>query len=781
MATKSKGWTARLPVKICCVILIPIMVFISLYGAYGLTKLDNISLELLFANLDYNDYFYDKYMPGVLSYVYTLYWMRSEEYIRNMGCLEWQERMQFDYDNDSEEYSPVAVYDLVSSGRGNQWHWGTNLTYEELDSAYAKRMVEEAITQLLAEFRYAKKRLEEIQGLSFVIGDESWHVGNVDANTGIDYFRSQPVYWISDKGGTIEQSNANSVGNTYIDFGYGYRNVYYDYSNYDLSCSIAFDNYAVSRQNETWKSEQRQMERKLTLIAAPLVITIACFIILICGAGRKHGTDSTGSERRFVHFIAIDRLWLDIGLCFTAAFEALVIYLFYEAATVAWQSGNDRWIIVLCAALSVFSSLPLLGWLLSFVKHCKAGKFLRHTFIYVFFHWLFAGLKKLGKSVWAGFPLTMKAVLLGVALFVINVLCIGLYGYGPTAPFLAFVLSAAALLLMLRYAHRLRLVVLGAKAASEGRYGNPIDVTGGELGSISASINSISDGINSAVAERMKSERLRTELITNISHDIRTPLTSLITYSDLLKNEGLDNERAPEYLDVLIQKSARLKTLTDDLFEASKAASGNIEVHVEDLDLADFVRQVLGELDEKVRASNLDFRLDLPEHAHVRADGRLLWRVMENLLSNVFKYALPGSRVYIDVTGDAPDTGGGAYGAPARQARQGDGSLVLGYPVSGSLVSGSPVLDEQDGRTVPLSSMSSVWYRLDVKNISEHPLNIEPSELTERFKRGDDARSGDGSGLGLSIAQSFVLAQGGRFELSIDGDLFKASVCLPGA
>ena len=264
----------------------------------------------------------------------------------------------------------------------------------------------------------------------------------------------------------------------------------------------------------------------------------------------------------------------------------------------------------------------------------------------------------------------------------------------------------------------------GAKAAGGGRYDNPIAVTGGELGSIATSINNISDGIHAAVMERLKSERLKTELITNISHDIRTPLTSLITYTDLLKSEGLDSEGAPEYLEILIQKSVRLKTLTDDLFEASKAASGNIKVQMENLDLTDHVHQVLGELEEKVRASGLDFRLDLPEHALVYADGKLLWRIMANLLSNVFKYALTGSRVYIDI--------------------------------------------------VP----ENEWYRLDIKNISERPLNVDPSELTERFKRGDDARGGEGSGLGLSIAQSFVQSQGGRFELSIDGDLFKVSLYL---
>jgi len=223
----------------------------------------------------------------------------------------------------------------------------------------------------------------------------------------------------------------------------------------------------------------------------------------------------------------------------------------------------------------------------------------------------------------------------------------------------------------------------------------------------------------------MKSERLKTELITNVSHDIRTPLTSIITYTDLLKHEGLDNEKAPEYLDILMQKSQRLKTLTDELFEAAKAATGNIEVHITELDIVSLINQVLGELDGAIKSSGLDLRVKLPERQFVRADGKLMWRVMENLLSNVFKYSLPGSRVYLDV-------------------EIAENSLV----------------------------------RIDIKNISASELNVDPNELTERFKRGDASRADGGSGLGLSIVQSFVGAQGGRFSVSIDGDLFKATVYL---
>jgi signal transduction histidine kinase len=285
--------------------------------------------------------------------------------------------------------------------------------------------------------------------------------------------------------------------------------------------------------------------------------------------------------------------------------------------------------------------------------------------------------------------------------------------------------TAAAVIFLLRYANRIHRLEKGAREASSGAYAFEINVGGGELGRIAGHINNITAGINAAVEQRMKSERLKTELITNVSHDIRTPLTSIITYADLLKNEGLDSEKAPEHLEVLVQKSMRLKTLTDELFEASKAATGNIDVHVAELDLVSLINQVLGELDGAIRSSGLDLRANLPDQLPAAADGKLMWRVMENLLSNVFKYSLPGSRVYLD-------------------ARQEGGSVAV-----------------------------------DLKNMSAAELNVDPSELTERFKRGEPSRTDGGSGLGLSIVQSFIEAQGGWFGISIDGDLFKATILLP--
>lgn len=239
-------------------------------------------------------------------------------------------------------------------------------------------------------------------------------------------------------------------------------------------------------------------------------------------------------------------------------------------------------------------------------------------------------------------------------------------------------------------------------------------------------INNISSGLASALKEQVKSERLKADLITNVSHDIKTPLTSIINYVDLLKREKIQDPKISAYLEVLDQKSQRLKTLTEDLVEASKASSGNLKLEVSDINLVELVHQTNGEFEERFAMRRLELVSDLPEEPLIiRADGRRLWRVLENLYTNAVKYAMERSRVYVDI-------------------------------------------EEHNGMVV-----------FTIKNVSENPLNISPDELTQRFVRGDVARTTEGSGLGLSIAQSLTQLQNGLFQVTIDGDFFKASVSFP--
>lgn len=236
-------------------------------------------------------------------------------------------------------------------------------------------------------------------------------------------------------------------------------------------------------------------------------------------------------------------------------------------------------------------------------------------------------------------------------------------------------------------------------------------------------INRIGTGLERALQEKVKSERLKADLITNVSHDIKTPLTSIINYVDLIKREQVQNKKVQEYLEILEQKSQRLKTLTEDLLEASKASSGTLKLEMTQLDLVEMIWQTNGEFEEKFAERNLELVSHLPDQSIIiQADGRHLWRVLENLYNNAFKYAMEHSRVFAEVT------------------------------------------------------CENEYAYFTIKNVSEHPLNVSSEDLTERFVRGDVSRSTEGSGLGLSIAQSLTKLQGGSFEILVDGDLYKARV-----
>ena len=245
---------------------------------------------------------------------------------------------------------------------------------------------------------------------------------------------------------------------------------------------------------------------------------------------------------------------------------------------------------------------------------------------------------------------------------------------------------------------------------------------------MAAAVNDLGDGLRHALQEQMKSERMKADLITNVSHDLKTPLTSIINYVDLLKREELHNEKANEYLEVLDQKSQRLKQLTEDLVEASRASSGNVVLDIRRIDVKELLMQTSGEFVERFEARGLQLVENFPQNPqYIDADGRRLWRIIENLFRNVEKYAMPHTRVYLDLINDGK------------------------------------------------------WVAFSLKNISENPLNISPEELTERFTRGDESRSTEGSGLGLSIAKDLTEIQKGTFEIYLDGDLFKVTVSFPTA
>ena len=400
---------------------------------------------------------------------------------------------------------------------------------------------------------------------------------------------------------------------------------------------------------------------------------------------------------------------------------------YYFTFFIGWEAFYYGWgRVFFCAAM-----VPLvLLFLCAFAAQCKAGTVLRSALIarIARFLWrivrsLFLGLWRIAKSL----PLIWKTALAGLILvFIESVLFIQDYYGTLAAPFLA--LKLAELLAVLYVAVNLRTLQKGGEKLANGDFSSPIDTKYliGDFKRYGQELNDVQSGLEQAVQEQMKAEHLKTELITNVSHDIKTPLTSIVNYVDLLKKEDIPSPEAREYIAVLDRQSHRLKKLTEDLVEASKASSGVLNVDLQPTDVNVLFSQIEGEYQERLAACQLTLVTQPPAPGTViRADSRLLSRVMDNLVSNICKYALPSTRVYV------------------------------------------------------VSTLSREAVTISFKNVSRDELNISPDELMERFVRGDASRHTEGSGLGLSIARSLVQLQGGRFDLAIDADLFRADITFP--
>ena len=302
----------------------------------------------------------------------------------------------------------------------------------------------------------------------------------------------------------------------------------------------------------------------------------------------------------------------------------------------------------------------------------------------------------------------------GPLFFVIYAICVAFLGL-------------PALYIFMRRSAYLNRIIIATEKMAQGRLQEEIEIEGkSPLADHAKNLNNLREGVKVSMTEQAKSERLKTELITNVSHDLRTPLTSIITYTDLLKSSELTEEERQKYVDILDKKSQRLKTLIEDLFEVSKMASGNLELHKQRVDLTQLLQQALAEHADDISTNGLDFRVNLPDAEIVaNVDGQRWWRVLDNLIVNTIKYSMPGTRVYITL--------------------------------------------KQVGEQA----------KFELKNISKYELNENGDELFERFKRADTSRHTDGSGLGLAIAQSIVDMHDGEMKIEVDGDLFKVTVLVP--
>ncbi len=434
------------------------------------------------------------------------------------------------------------------------------------------------------------------------------------------------------------------------------------------------------------------------------IVFIADLIFLMCAAGHRPGTDEIVPNWQDkipldVYIVGMGTLMLLAGLVFVFCLDS-----FYQFAAVEIVTAGISLAILVILGLAALMSLA---------TRIKTGTLFKNTLIYMFFHKVFGGIGSLFDNLdlvfkWMlGFTLIILINLLGIFILPITI-----------------VIDAILFIWLYRQIIALNKLKEAGENIASGNLDERIDVSNlkGDLRTHGENLNSISGGMGRAVEQKMKSERFRTELITNVSHDIKTPLTSIINYVDLIRKEEPEG-KIDEYSQVLEKQANRLKKLLEDLLEASKASTGNLPVDLEKMDVCEIINQAVGEYSEKLEEKGLEVVVTLPDvPTIIMADGRKLWRIFDNVLNNICKYAQPETRAYVDVINKGEN-------------------VVITF-----------------------------------KNISRERLNIDSDELMERFVRGDSSRNTEGSGLGLNIAKSFAELMKGTFEIYVDGDLFKVEL-----
>lgn len=675
-----------------------IMVFIIVIVCFtgSITMFINTFHKIDSQQLDFNIVFQDSYYDGyhftrqsndiISSLSKLIEEYKSKEYIlkgetvTNENVKEEENRLFLGFQNNSNYYNPNLT---------NEENY---IKFKEVYKDEISKIKDRLIQQDLKEYEYHLQKLKDFQGIVYYVSDGKNKITN-SSNITKEYFKTFPSYMIFDE--AVDEVYPKEIKDN--------RNYISNISNVNaldrskIIMYIGFSHEYLNSNTEKWKETKAIVTKNLYRSVAFLIGLVLSFIYLVLVAGRKSFKDKE------VNLNLVDRLYNDInlGLCL-----ALMILWFLLLEGLGFDNSTKIIIIILVTALMAALGLILV---LSLIKHFKNKTLLKHTLAYSIFHKIFKAAKGVYNSGRTG---TKVALIITVYSILVSL-----------TSFMSAIIIGVGIWLAIKEVKKFNAIKEGVEIIRNGDIHHTIDIQGdGELAILAANINGITDGLKEAVNSELISQRLKNELITNVSHDIRTPLTSIITYVDLLKTEK-DQSKLKEYIEILDQKSQRLKILTDDLFEAAKASSGSIPVNYEKIDIISLITQGLGELNDKIENLQLEFKTNYPkDKVYITADGKLLWRAIENLLSNIFKYALKGSRVYVDI--------------------------------------------EDLGNEVMLT----------IKNISAYELNISADELMERFKRGDESRNSQGSGLGLSIAKSLIDSQKGSFHIEIDGDLFKAII-----
>ena len=531
--------------------------------------------------------------------------------------------------------------------------------------------------------------------------------------------KNQKVYWDYVDGKV--DTNINYLDSENIKYNYSFiyamekqTDTSYSIIDYDIytSCDLSsMEEYSAYGINETLYTYM--LENRTQPIYAIIVSTIALIIIaiyLIWSIGHKEGEVG-------ITLNSIDKIPYEI-----LVFVCLMI-LSVALAVVVNIGGTINYVILLVGILGYLISYAMCAVIgVTTIKRIKSRTFIKSFLIYKIGKWCFDKIEGWIRTINQKAPENKKIFWYYLLFIIISIMLASLF-YTGIAIILLIGFWIWSYYKLKKYILDQEKVKKALKDIYEGK-SNDVHLNESELRGalkeMAIYVNDIANGFSNAINESLKSERLKTELITNVSHDIKTPLTSIINYVDLLKKENIQDEKVKEYIDILDKKSQRLKKLTEDLVEASKVSSGNVKLNLENINIKELFNQTIGEFKDRFEEKNLIIETTIPnDNIKINADSRYLYRIIENLFSNITKYALEGSRVYIDII--------------------------------------------EKGKIVDNNK----------KNISKDKLNISSDELMQRFVRGDKSRYTEGSGLGLSIAKSLTELQGGTFDIIIDGDLFK--------
>ncbi len=532
----------------------------------------------------------------------------------------------------------------------------------------------------------------------------------------IDKLKTEKTNWSYQDGNITTNINAiNQESTKYMtSSSYSTDNLegYDVYSNIDPNM-LSYSNSLYVQQTvyNIFKGHENLPAYLIPLSAISIIIMI---VYLIWATGHEKGKEG-------IQLNSIDRISYEV----ISIVIMFVIGMMMSFAVASVESQIPQKILI-----SVFLLCYLIGyaclavWVSTTIRRIKAKQFFRSFLTYKVCRWIKVTIEKIFRKVTDKENTNRKITIIYWGFVVISIIlaCTMWSGIGLLV-LIAFWIWAYYKLL--QYNKKIQKINEALRNIYEGNPNVKLneEELEGTLKIMAKYINDIAGGFTNAIEQSLKSERLKTELITNVSHDIKTPLTSIINYVDLLKKEDINNAQIEQYIAVLDKKSQRLKKLIEDLVEASKVSSGNVKLNMEVINLKELLNQTIGEFEDKLEKKNLKIEMDLPnENVLIKADNRYLYRVIENVFSNISKYALEGSRVYIK-------------------------------------------LEKQKEEVY-----------LEFKNISKDKLNISAEELMQRFVRGDKSRYTEGSGLGLSIAESLTELQGGKFKIDIDGDLFKVEI-----